>query len=87
MIATKKAAGRAATTATTTRTPKYPLRNDLSRSSPHFSSLDPTAPALGYLILYLVGRNLPGRECRTGWALAERWLRELVAARHWRGAA
>jgi len=46
-----------------------------------------TAVALGALLVYLLGRNLPPVEQRFGWDLARRWLGELVEAQHARGAA
>lgn len=48
---------------------------------------DPTGPALGALVLYLLGRTLPRAERRIGWELVDRWLRQLVSAKHFRGAA
>ena len=41
-----------------------------------------TATAVGALALYLIGRALPPTEPRFGWALAERWLGQLVVERH-----
>jgi len=40
--------------------------------------------ALGALLIYLTARDLPARELRTGWAIAQKWLAELVDARHCR---
>jgi len=98
----KKAAGRAATTATTksstlasyasARRPSSPgpqiphrLLNRNRETPPHRQ--DPEeAPgiALGALLIYLTARDLPARELRTGWAIAQKWLAELVDARHCR---
>ncbi|HOI37487.1 MAG TPA: hypothetical protein PLF11_08905 [Bacillota bacterium] len=78
MICTRKikAAGRAATTATTTRSASY-------RQEPYVSSFkSEVGPALGALLVYLLARDLPVQERRTGWALAEKWADELVDAKH-----
>lgn len=80
MICTRKikAAGRAATTATTTRSASY-------RQEPYVSSLESeskVSPALGALLVYLLARNLPAQERRTGWDLVEKWAGELVDAKH-----
>jgi|GEM_PF-1830586 len=78
MICTRKikAAGRAATTATTTRSKSYRIPSCLSTRKAD------AGPALGALLVYLLGRDLPVQERRTGWALAEKWADELVDAKH-----
>lgn len=43
---------------------------------------DATGIALGSLLVYLVSRPLPRVERGVGWALAQRWLAELIDARH-----
>jgi len=40
-----------------------------------------SAPALGWLVLYLTSRDLPDQEQRIGWLLVERWAGELVSAK------
>jgi len=93
MIAKKKAgAGGHPAVAILERHQAYrPARRPSTRFSPR--SVRPVRPAnadpiaLGWLVLYLTGRDLPRQERRTGWALAQRWLSEFVAARHCRGAA
>lgn len=81
MRAQRKAAGRAATTATTklNRSQPYPPRPRRSSTDTRISLLPGTA--LGWLIVYLVSRDLPEPERCLGWALAERWLAELVVTR------
>ena len=46
------------------------------------ASADATSEALGGLMVYLLRRPLPPQERRVGWALAEKWLGEIVEARH-----
>lgn len=46
-----------------------------------------TADALGFLLLYLIGRDLPQVERDFGWRLAERWERQSIGARLMRGVA
>lgn len=60
--------------ATTTRSGSY--QRSTVASSPD------TKSALGGLLIYLLGRELPARERRTGWALAERWAVEMIDAKH-----
>jgi len=40
-----------------------------------------TVSALGALLIYLLGRQLPPVERTLGWTLAERWLAELAEER------
>jgi hypothetical protein len=48
----------------------------------HHGDADATAEAVGALTVYLVARILPRQERVFGWALVERWLREMIDARH-----
>jgi hypothetical protein len=69
--------------ATTTRQLRaYPIPR-LS-SSPQPQKTSPTSLSLGLLVLLLSARasELPAHQVRRVWALAERWLGEIVAARH-----
>ena len=68
----REAAAAAATTATTLQSSAY--------LPPDRSSSRICGTALGWLLLYLLGRDLPRRETQTGWALAERWLEEIVVS-------
>lgn len=45
------------------------------------STTNLTADALGYLLLYLLGRPLPPEECVLGWRLVRKWAGQLVEAR------
>ena len=81
----KNAAGRAATTATTRSNGTYHFRHHPSSPCPRnpLSAVDRSASeALGWLAVYLMARRLPPQERRVGWALAERWLGELVEVKH-----
>jgi hypothetical protein len=46
---------------------------------------DGTALALGSILIYLLGRDLPRRERETAWMLVARWASELVERRHHTG--
>ena len=72
-----------------TRLPEsYPTGRCLSSPNIQFSQKHVLAgAALGGLMVYLLERDLPVAERRFGWALAETWLRELVAARRVKGVA
>ncbi len=41
-----------------------------------------TSSALGALMIYLLGSDLPTEERRLGWALAKKWTGQLVDAKH-----
>ncbi len=74
-VEVRRAAGRAATTATM-------IGTSVHRFSAELSTENSTAHALGWLVFYLVGRDIPARESQVGWALVEGWLSELVVQRH-----
>ena len=76
-MTTENEEGRAlrAPAGTNRQSSSYPTSPSLSRDLPPASS-----EALGLLTLTLSAREgeLPARQARQGWALAERWLRQLV---------
>jgi hypothetical protein len=77
-------------------TQKFPGRRD--RRTPQLPQSPAPAPRsvasadgslVGLLVLCLSAKakELPARQARRGWALAETWLREYVTIRHAQGAA
>jgi hypothetical protein len=83
MIRNKKAVGRAATTAATnTLLPKIyrhaTAMSTAALSAPASRGTNHAGDAVGALLLYVLARPLPLSERAFCWALAERWLAELV---------
>ena len=85
MIAKEEAARREPKAATncTTDTPYYSHQRPASR--PFAKNL--TVVATGSLLLYLLGRSLPLAERALCWQIVDRWVRQMIEAKHTGGAA
>jgi hypothetical protein len=77
----KARCGRQRATTSINQAAVYPRHRPASKAffrRPHAA----TVAATGALALYLIARVLPQQERAFGWALVEKWLTELVEARH-----